>query len=280
MAENADRFPITVLLPGGSEDGEVMEIVDDLAALRIAVVERKAVRELAREEWESPGVYILLDRPDNDGSWGAYVGKAIRLRDRVLQHDGQKTKSQWYRALIVRRDTTHGFTSTHIGWLEGRVHDLLDNAVAANLHNRERPDDETMPHHEIVWLDNVIEPVRRVLRMFGHDTASQDEDRTDTKSGGRTRVPGTLKELAENHLLCEGESLVSTNRRWPANALVMPKGRIRFGDDVFDNPSAAAKKAKNGGAANGWDFWAVQRDSGRVSLATLRAKLPESGSGT
>ncbi|MFC5826151.1 hypothetical protein [Nonomuraea insulae] len=37
--------------------------------------------------WNVPGVYLLLDRPNAEGRWGAYVGTAATsgLRHRVLR---------------------------------------------------------------------------------------------------------------------------------------------------------------------------------------------------
>jgi hypothetical protein len=81
--EGDDRLPFTCLVPDGPG---VIDIFDQTAALRIAVVEREGVGWLS-QEWDTPGAYVLLDRPHADGTWSAYVGKApAGLKSRVASH--------------------------------------------------------------------------------------------------------------------------------------------------------------------------------------------------
>ncbi|NBF00258.1 hypothetical protein FE391_43625 [Nonomuraea sp. KC401] len=53
---------------------------------------RDHVRRLEKG-WNVPGVYLLLDRVDSEGRWGAYVGKASipGLRHRMLQQQGSRS---------------------------------------------------------------------------------------------------------------------------------------------------------------------------------------------
>lgn len=96
-----EGLPVTVLLPDTAADPIVM--FDAHAALRLALVERDAAH-LLDSGWETPGNYILLDLPSNEGTWGCYVGKApAEVRSRLLAH--QRTKDYWRRALLVQRDT-------------------------------------------------------------------------------------------------------------------------------------------------------------------------------
>ena len=68
-----DALPLTVLVP---EDASgIIEVFDQHAALKIAIVEREGAHLLS-DEWDAPGVYILLDRAAPDGTWGVYAGKA------------------------------------------------------------------------------------------------------------------------------------------------------------------------------------------------------------
>lgn len=96
-------------------------------------------------------MYVLLDRHEPDGTWGAYVGKApAGVRSRLLTHVAKK--EHWNRALLVSRDTTFGFNSAQVGRLEGRLYDLLKAAGDVSLHNGLRPSDETLPPHERLAL--------------------------------------------------------------------------------------------------------------------------------
>ncbi|MEU9838436.1 hypothetical protein AB0C69_04345, partial [Actinomadura sp. NPDC048032] len=137
----ADRLLTRVIIPASVR--KPIEVHIEHPALRVAIVEREGARSLG-SGWDVPGVYILLDPPAPDGAWGVYVGKApAGIRSRLSAHLSQK--DHWSRAVLVRRDTEHGFHSAQVGWLEGRLYDLLHTATNARLHNMRRPVDETLP---------------------------------------------------------------------------------------------------------------------------------------
>jgi hypothetical protein len=267
-----DALPVTVLLP----DAAAMPVVlyDGGAALRMAIVERDGVQALSAD-WDRPGVYLLLDRHEPDGTWGCYAGKAAAgVRSRLLQHVAKK--DHWHRALLVQRDTTFGFNSAQVGWLEGRLYDLLDAAGDARLHNGNRPSDETLPAHERLALEAAVAPIRRVLRLIGYDPASPDDQPSPGPVKKRSsRFFGiTVQDLIAAGHLTGGEILTSTNGAWPANGTLLSDGRIDLNGTAHPTPSAAATAVKHG-PANGWEFWAVDTPTGTVSLATLRARYAD-----
>ncbi|MBF8193340.1 hypothetical protein ITP53_48260 [Nonomuraea sp. K274] len=120
--------------------------------------------------WNVPGAYILLDRPDAQGRWGAYVGKATNpgLRHRVLKQ--LKDRDHWYRALLIRYESNEDETlnSSEAGWLEGRLHDHLAQAGQVDLHNRNRPQDPTLSDDDETSLIDYLLPIESVLRLIGH----------------------------------------------------------------------------------------------------------------
>ncbi|MGP3917744.1 hypothetical protein [Nonomuraea sp. 10N515B] len=120
--------------------------------------------------WNVPGAYILLDRPDSQGRWGAYVGKATHpgLRHRVLKQ--LKDRDHWYRALLIRYESNDDETlnSSEAGWLEGRLYEHLANAGQVDLHNRNRPQDLTLSDDDETSLIDYLLPIEAVLRLIGH----------------------------------------------------------------------------------------------------------------
>jgi hypothetical protein len=60
---------------------------------------------------------------------------------------------------------------------------------------------------------------------------------------------------------------------FPATAVLGPDGAVRYNGTAHPSPSHAARVARGGLHANGWEFWAVERPTGRVTLATLRARF-------
>lgn len=264
-----DALPFHVLVPG--DPGTLIEVFEQSAALHLAVVEQGAVRSLG-EDWDAPGVYILLDRVDADANWGCYVGKApAGIRTRLRQH--QSNRGHWYRAILIKRDTTHGFNSAHTAWLEGRIYDLLDAATSASLHNAQRPGDDTLAAYDLPMVESAVEPLSRLLRLLGHDTSTAEELLAAPSAATRTnqKFNVTLKDLIDDGMLSGNETLVSTWATVPAIAKLNTDGTVSFEGQVYETPSGAAIAAR-GGSTNGWAMWAVETANGKERLASIRAK--------
>ena len=266
---NADVLPLRVLVPEST--AEPVVIYDQHAALRFAVVERTWVSRLG-PEWDQPGNYVLLDAHDAEGVFGTYVGKAAPggVRTRLMEHLNKK--DHWIRAVVIQRDTTHGFDSAQVGWLEGRLYDLMQAAEFATLHNRQRPHDETLPIFERNMLEQAILPITRLLRLLGYDPASPGDKTTlrGRTTQGKRYFGVKLQDLIDAGRLTVGTRLVSVNGAWPATSTVTADG-LEYDGRTFTSPSAAGD-AVTGGSVPGWDFWAIETDTGRTTLATIRAR--------
>jgi hypothetical protein len=267
-----DVLPLTALVP---ETAAVpITLYDSSAALCVAVVERQGAHLLPME-WDVPGVYVLVDPIQPDATWGAYVGKApAGLRSRLQSH--LKNKDHWRRAILIRRDTTHGFNSAQVGWLEGRLYDLLDAAEFARLHNGNKPSDETLPAYERTTLEASVLPITRVLRLIGYTVESPgDTPQPGTLPHTKSHFGVTLADLMHAGLLDAATDLVSVNSAWPAEAKVGDDGSVILEGKSYSTPSAAAAAVK-GGAVNGWDFWAVTTTTGKTPLSVLRRRFKDS----
>jgi hypothetical protein len=159
----------------------------------------------------------------------------------------------------------------------------LHTATNVRLHNIRHPVDETLPPHERHMLESCVMPFVRVLRLLGYSPVLAGESRSPrpavqppTGKNSRQKVHGTVQDLLRVGLLREHVNLVSTSRAHPAKATVLPDGRVECCGRVFGKPSSAAAYVTSG-SVNGWTFWAVETDVGRVTLAALRARLNSSG---
>lgn len=267
MNADLDKLSYQALVPA-EQDGTI-DVFEQSAALRISIVDRSGAKALSAD-WDAPGVYILLDRHDAQGNWGAYVGKApAGIRSRMRNH--LTNKDHWYRAILVKRDTTHGFNSAHTAWLEGRLFDLLEAAEKAKLSNQQRPGDDTLAPYDLPMLEAAVEPLARLLRLIGHDASTPHDDESPSAKRSSKHHGVTLAELIQAGLLRGDEELVSTVSTVPATAELLKDGRVKHDGKTYATPSGAAIAAR-GGTANGWAMWAVTTPTGRVRLATLRAR--------
>jgi hypothetical protein len=265
-----EATPFTTLIPQSPFDPIVIH--NDGAALRLAVVERDAIA-LLDGTWERPGVYLLLYAID-DGRFEIYVGKASTggLRSRLLSH--RNVKPGWTRAILITRDTTYGYNSAHVGWLEGRLLSVAKAAARAEVVNDNSPGTENLPAFDRATLELAIPPIRQVMRLLGYSLEPEDET-------GPARVPGTkryhgvkLLDLIDAGLIAPGTTLEFTWSGYEGTqATVQPEGTLVCNGNVYRSPSAAGL-AVRGGAVNGWEYWAVRDQHGDlVSLGELRSRL-------
>jgi hypothetical protein len=261
-------LPLIVLVPESGR--QPIEVRDERAALRFAVVERNNLKSLGKE-WDKPGLYLLLDRPGDDGTFGCYVGKApAGVRARLRSH--ARAKEHWYRAVLIRRNTYDGFHSAQVGWLEGRLYDLLAAAADVRLHNGNRPSDETLPAHDRANLETYILPIERVLYAIGHYVGTPTVALAKPPKP-RESYDATLKSLVDAGLIAAGTPMVSTNTRWPAKGIIHADGTLEHDGKRYTNPSPAATAACNGIQANGWTMWAVEMPDGTMkTLAAFRSE--------
>lgn len=124
-------------------------------------------------------------------------------------------------------------------------------------------------------LEASVLPISRILRLIGYDPATADDATATALATAKktSRFYGiTLKQVIDAGYLSAGVTVVSTNSVWPATGTINSDGSLSVDGTTHPTPSAAASSVKNGAAANGWDFWAIDTKSGKVTLATLRAR--------
>jgi hypothetical protein len=263
-----DGWPITALIP--ESDRAPILIDDKHAALSIAVVDRGSA-SLLDTRWEKAGVYCLLDPVTQDATFGAYVGQATALRGRLMSHEIGKLS--WVRALLIRRDTTYGFTSADIGWLEGALWSMAESSERGITANKVKPMDNTLPPYERAVLDTFMFPIRRVLRLIGYSFEPPGES-IPTSSKTRTNYNVTVVDLLRAGLIGAGDPVAFTYPGLSASGTLMADGRLEVDGQVYETLSGAAQRLR-GGPTNGWAYWAVIGPTGTPgqSLADLRQKL-------
>ena len=277
--QDRDDLPLTVLVGDPAVGGS--DLFDKASALHFTVVDRHQAASVEAQLWSGqPGVYMLLDRADpTSGQWGVYVGKApAGVKERLREH--VRSKDHWYRAVLVRSDTTHGWNSAEVGWLEGRLYDLMEAAENTTLRNGNRPQDETLPAFTRNALERAVLPISRVLALIGHDPSPANPDEPPPgnakpkRARRHTHFGVTLAQVMEGGGLKPGP-LVSTNGAWPAQATLNADATITVNGKTYASPSTAATSVK-GGSANGWDFWATPGEPRNVTLATYRKRYMDS----
>lgn len=263
--------PVNVQIPSDSEAPVIADFVEH--ALRVAFVDRAHLRRLPISEWDVPGIYILLT---GDGSGQVYVGKARKLRNRLGQHN-VKEPLPWRRAVAVRRDTTDGFNTAEIGYLEGRVSAEISALANLTVIQGQGSGDETLPKHMMLSLDSFVKSILAALRLAGIDITrsnpeQQVEDETPmSTAGGRVSFNVTFSDLVSSGLVRGGETLHLRQGKVAATGTVTADGEIVVRGVAYRSPSTAAANALRLQSSNGWTTWHVGSLAG-VTLAALRSQ--------
>lgn len=260
----------TWFMPANSTEPLLIDLPG--ANLDFAVVTRESLSGLD-ESWNVPGTYVLMDPVDAEGCAGVYVGKAPGgLITRVRQH--VRVREDWRRALLIRRPY-QGFNSAEVGWLEGRLYDVLNSAGRISLGNGNRPSDETLPQWQRQQLEAIVGPVLGVLRVLGLDPDTPDQQGAALISQPveKARYDGSVTDLMRAGLIKSGSVLHPTTSSYEGSAVVEADGTLVVRGDRHNSLSSAGK-AVAGHSVNGWEFWGLLSGSGELlSMSALRKSL-------
>lgn len=263
--------PVNVQIPSDTEAPIIADFVEH--ALRVAYFDRQHWASLPSSDWDAPGVYVLMT---SDGSNRVYVGQARKLRGRLQQHNN-KEKLTWRRALAVKRDTTAGFNTAEIGYLEGRIAAELNALHQITVIEGQTSGDETLPKHMMISLDAFVKSILGALRLAGLDISRSNpqtltEDEQPTSAPVPSNKPNktvTVADLVSSGLLQAGHALFLSQAGKEAEGSVTADGEIIVRGVSYKSPSTAAAKALDLQSSNGWMTWKVGSQSG-PPLDTLR----------
>jgi len=263
--------PITPASAQVPSDADAPVLLDfSVHALQVALIARRDVLKLP-PKWAVPGVYILLGPLGTQAATELYVGKAVKVRDR-LNHHRTKPKLDWWRAVAVTRDTTAGFNSAEIGYLEGRLYSELSSLTGIDLKADKHDHDTTLPQHMLVQLDAFVPTILAALRVVGIDLG--DSGGADAEPAGATRqtYQTTVADLLAAGLLSAGAVLTFERSGRRAEGAITVDGQLVVDGRAYSSPSTAAAAALGLKAANGWVSWRLDGGTG-ATLAELRTEL-------
>ncbi|MGX6446738.1 restriction system modified-DNA reader domain-containing protein [Patulibacter sp. S7RM1-6] len=253
----------------------------DLHALRTALLSREAVAALDAGVWEKPGVYVLVGGIAYGEKTEVRVGQSVQLKSRLTAHV-RTPPIAWWRALAVIRDTTVGFHSAQIRYIEGALADELRARPGVKLFEGQRDADTTLPTYERTALDAFVQTILEALKIVGITLVSPadagaEEEEISKAGTTHTRVAGTISDLLAAGILSAGDVLEArqknraTHETRLAQAEVLASGQLRVDGVSYSSPSTALTRGLDISAGNGWIGWKVAGSA--TTLADLRDRL-------
>lgn len=171
----------------------------------------------------------------------------------------------------MARDTTNGFNTAEVGYLEGRWADQVDRLPSMHLKAGKRDKDTTLPDNHLLQLDQFIPTLMAGLRLAGVNTAEAEvPSRAKTKKG-YTHHGASVTDLLASGMLRTGQELTYTRKGETRVAKVTSDGSLIVAGTAYSSPSNAAIAAfEDLKSVNGWWAW---RTSDGASLKDLREQL-------
>jgi hypothetical protein len=183
-----------------------------------------------------------------------YVGLATNLRNRIKHHLIDRHKDHWthFSLYVIRK-------VDHIKELES-----LLLRIAYPVGNSQKGKLKTSTNLMPSLLDRVEESHEREITNLFKGT------RPHLVKSKKVR-PSKRKVLPLKGLVVPWKRIYSTYKGKHYKAMVYPSGRIRLEERFFDTPTAAARYANGNKTVNGWTFWQVKDNKGRlVRLSMVR----------
>lgn len=175
-----------------TNDGPVLVEFDikDPVELRISAVERLKVSKLG-EHCSEAGVYLLLERPSQDGAWKVYVGKSAAeggVKKRLQYHLSDSKKPSWYKAVAIC-PANSGWDEAEVTFLEGSVCRALSGLPGVSLLNTQEPGAGKLAKNRQKPLLRALKVLMDVLAALGHPAARNDNQQFhDPERSSRPRA--------------------------------------------------------------------------------------------
>ena len=192
-----------------------------------------------------PGVYALYDEKEL-----YYVGRASDLAKRVNNHLKDRHSALWthFSVYFVKKvqyandiesviisiaDPKGNKAKPNLGGGEKKLKDILRKAIEKN--------------HQEELRELGLGKKRKI------SSKKKSKNRPDLKNYFRTNIP-----------------LMKSYKGKIYKAVLLTSGKIKYNGDLFDSPTATAKKIVDRKIVNGWDFWFIKdSENNWVKLSEL-----------
>lgn len=276
-------MPVDVAEVQIPRDPEAAVTVDlEVHALKMALVDRKSLKGLDPKTWDAPGIYVLLGQLGGSQT-EVYVGKSgggkQGVRGRLMTHNtnpGKNAQFDWWRAVAVVRDTTDGFNSAQIGYLEGRLTSELKALPGTTVRSDRGDLDTSLSDVKQASLDAFVPSILAGLKLAGFALREEEPESESTKEKQQW-FGVTVADLVSSGELEVGATLTYILKGKSATATVSSQGELLVAGVAYRAPSAAGQAAhglKN--RPTGWTHWKLDGGHG-PSLHDLRLAYLKGG---
>lgn len=155
---------IQLYLLDGTPNGRWISELSNWTGIAYKIPRNYVKESASRSELNSPGVYFLLGKDDNDIPL-IYIGEAENVITRLFQHlDG---KDFWNEAIVlISKDSN--LNKAHIKYLEHRFHFVATECKRYIIKNASTPTKSNISEAEQAEMEEFIHNAKILVNILGH----------------------------------------------------------------------------------------------------------------
>lgn len=152
------------------------------------------------EYLDTPGVYFLIGKSDDDSRFAVYIGEAEDVHYRLMQHLNKSTEWQEWNECVAFCSKDSSLNKAKIKYLENSLYNLARSAGRCELKNGNEPTKSKLSMKDMAetegYLDNLVvmfgaigykilqkyNPIKQTkktdIESFGNDSSANIDDET------------------------------------------------------------------------------------------------------
>lgn len=259
---------ITLYLIDGDANGRIMCELSNWSGKAYKIPRNLIKKSEDRNDLNNTGIYILFGKNEY-GNNVAYIGEAEIIKQRLLQHVGQK---EFWNEAIVFISKDNNLNKAHIKYLESRLFEIAKDTDRYILDNTTKPTKSNISEPDQAEMEEFIDNLRLLVNTLGHKVfdAIVKEDSLGEEAIFEIKKTGKFakgKPTNEGFVVFKGallasklgvvnNSVVELRNKLISEGAISEKGNeLRLNKDyVFSSPSLAAVIIL-GRSANGLLEW-------------------------
>ncbi|SRR5260221_1543691 len=155
---------IRLFLVEGNTNGLISAELSNWTGKAFKIPRIKVKEYLTREEFRSPGIYILLGKNEKNED-AAYIGEGEPVIDRIKDH---LSKKEFWNEVILFVSKDKYLNKASIKYLENRLHNIGENASRYFVYNNNIPTMSGVSEAEQAELEEFLSNIKLLTSTLGH----------------------------------------------------------------------------------------------------------------
>lgn len=256
---------IELFLMDGTPNDRIMCSISNWDGMCFKIPKTKVKNSKDRVELQSTGVYILLNKDEDNGI--AYIGEAENIYERLLQH---LSKKEFWTECLVFIKKGNNLNKAHIKYLENYLYNSAKNINRYFIENSSVPTKSSISESDVASMEEFAYYIKMLTSILGYKIFDELLNNNEYKEeeifyinsiglkakGLLTNEGFVVLKGSESSDVFKTASSISLKERWKSlrEKNIVNGENVFIEDKLFSSPSLAAAMIL-GRNANGLTEW-------------------------